>query len=199
MTRLLALIVLAALSLGAVPQARAQSGATLPPEFFLKKDKDKQKPPKQNGEESAPAKPRTTGTSSEATSATKGRFTRDGQGIITDKKTGLQWFVAEDQDVAWTRAQAWAQGLSVGGGGWRLPTMKELRDIYGSGVYVPSGKRYSLRIDPAFQLGGCCPWSSELKDAQSAQYLLFNGGGENAGNRETVSSGSRAMAVRSKR
>jgi len=86
------------------------------------------------------------------------RFTKDSQGIITDKQTGLQWFVGPEKGTSWEEAQSWVHSLSVGGGGWRMPTMSELRFLYLTGSSrckrVGGGvtSTYQSYIDPLF---GC--------------------------------------------
>jgi hypothetical protein len=58
------------------------------------------------------------------------RFTVSSDGIITDSQLGLQWAPAPTQRMNWFQAENWAQNLSLGGGGWRLPTRSELKSIY---------------------------------------------------------------------
>ena len=50
--------------------------------------------------------------------------------IITDTKTGLQWWSATDKEMTWAQATDYAKNLTIGGGGWRLPTLEELENIY---------------------------------------------------------------------
>lgn len=57
------------------------------------------------------------------------RFTRDGSGAVTDAKTNLQWYFGPNEDYSWAEAEAWAKGLAVAGGGWRLPTREELASL----------------------------------------------------------------------
>ncbi|MFZ2959284.1 MAG: fibronectin type III domain-containing protein [Candidatus Ozemobacteraceae bacterium] len=68
---------------------------------------------------------------------TSSHFTRDADGVITDNSTdGLQWFKAPYPSIypskyyTWYNAKDWAEGLAVGGGGWKMPTMKQLRPLY---------------------------------------------------------------------
>lgn len=96
------------------------------------------------------------------------RFSKNFHGVIRDKETGLEWFVGPNQDMSWRQAEAWAKGLPVGGGGWRLPTIAELRTLLGTGEYTPPNKTYSIKIHPIFQYGACCPWSCDTRDAGSA-------------------------------
>ncbi|MFZ2959990.1 MAG: hypothetical protein WA705_24175 [Candidatus Ozemobacteraceae bacterium] len=60
------------------------------------------------------------------------RFTRDDQGVITDHNPdGNQWFNAPSPTGnTWYSARDWAEGLSVGSGGWKLPTMDQLLPLY---------------------------------------------------------------------
>lgn len=104
------------------------------------------------------------------------RFVKDVYGVIIDKQTGLQWYMGPNEDMTWRQAQSWTQSLSAGGGGWRMPTVSELRGLYGTGEYTPANKSYSVKIDPIFQLGACCPWSSDTRDALLAWLFDFDEG-----------------------
>ncbi|QLA14778.1 DUF1566 domain-containing protein [Desulfolutivibrio sulfoxidireducens] len=168
--------------------------ATLPEEFFYKPGEAQ--PAKKTGTASKPASKPAAGAARKTSS---GRFSKDAEGVITDSRTGLQWFVGPDHDMTWVQANSWAQGLSAGGGGWRLPTLAELQGLYGSGEYTIPGKKYILRIDPIFAISACCPWSGDLKEPMSAGYMLFNGGGTAWGNRNNISADSRVIAVRNRR
>jgi hypothetical protein len=64
--------------------------------------------------------------------------------VITDSKTGLEWFLGPNQELTWEQAQAWAASLQVAGGGWRLPSLRELRTLYHHGLG-------SYNISPLFQ------------------------------------------------
>ena len=105
-----------------------------------------------------------------------GRFARDVYGVISDKQTGLQWYMGPNEDMTWRQAQSWTQSLSAGGGGWRMPTVSELRGLHGTGEYTPTHRSYSVKIAPIFQLGACCPWSSDTRDVWSAWLFDFDEG-----------------------
>ena len=60
------------------------------------------------------------------------RFTFTSEGIIQDTKTGLEWYEKGNQ-VTYYEADAWAKGLTLGGGGWRLPSLNEVHSIYVKG------------------------------------------------------------------
>jgi hypothetical protein len=99
------------------------------------------------------------------------RFTKASDGVITDSVTGLQWYVNPSPANTWHQAKAWAENLTVAGGGWRLPTMAELKGIYQKGA---SG----TNMDPLFQAQGVWVWSGELQDPMFARGLAFYNGWE---------------------
>lgn len=55
------------------------------------------------------------------------RFHKDSNGIILDKKTGLEWIEGPDVPTSWLMANEWVESLK---NGWRLPSTAELHDIY---------------------------------------------------------------------
>ena len=117
------------------------------------------------------------------------RFTKAPDGVITDSATGLDWYVG--QENTWHQAKAWVEGLSVAGGGWRLPSVAELKAIYQPGASANN-------MDPLFQTTVAWAWSSELNQPWSVWGLAFYNGvvgwhSMNYGN------GRLALAVRSHR
>jgi hypothetical protein len=76
-------------------------------------------------------------------------------------KTGLEWYVNPSPGVNWKQARSWAEGLKIDGGGWRMPTMEELKGLYESG----------RGLDPAFPMPGKWVWSGEI----SSTFNFFNG------------------------
>jgi len=51
-------------------------------------------------------------------------------GVVIDEKNGLAWFAGPDVDTSYYQAVEWVRGLTVAGGGWRMPTAKELNTLY---------------------------------------------------------------------
>ena len=92
------------------------------------------------------------------------RFTRAENGVITDHATGLDWYVGQENN--WHQAKAWVDGLTVAGGGWRLPTVAELQAIYQKGASAN-------HMDPLFQTTVAWAWSGELKNDWSVWGLAF--------------------------
>jgi len=120
-----------------------------------------------------------------------GRFTVGQGGVIFDAKTGLEWYVGPDRDTHWNQAKSWTESLAVAGGGWRMPTVPELKALFQKGA----GRN---NIDPLFQTTSWWVWSGELKDAKLAWYFDFARGQE-YGAFLTHFFGGRALAVRSRR
>ncbi len=95
------------------------------------------------------------------------RFTKAENGVITDHTTGLDWYVGKESN--WHQAKAWVEGLTVAGGGWRLPSVAELQAIYQPGVSANN-------LDPLFQTTVAWAWSSELNQPWSVWGLAFYNG-----------------------
>ena len=75
------------------------------------------------------------------------RFTKADNGVITDSVTGLDWYVGPNRDNNWHQAKAWTENLTVAGGGWRMPTVPELKALYQKGAS-------RVNMDPLFQTQG---------------------------------------------
>ena len=90
-------------------------------------------------------------------------------GIVYDTKTGLDWYADPDKDTTWNEAKRWVAGLSVDGGGWRMPTRKELRAIHKEGA----GSR---NMTPLLKTTGWYLWSGETQGSKAAWYISFKGG-----------------------
>jgi len=61
--------------------------------------------------------------------ATDGDYTAFYNGVVQDARTGLEWYTEPNMLVIWKNARTWATELSIDGGGWRLPTEAELREL----------------------------------------------------------------------
>jgi hypothetical protein len=77
----------------------------------------------------------------------KTRFTKAKDGVISDSKTGLEWYVCPDRNISSDQAKGWTESLSVAGGGWRMPSISELKALYQRGA-GPNN------LDPIFQTTG---------------------------------------------
>lgn len=126
----------------------------------------------------------------------KTRFTKAKDGVISDSATGLEWYVGPDGDTNWNQAKSWTESLTVAGGGWRMPTIPELKAIYQQGA----GRN---NIDPIFQTTDTWVWSGQRGGASSEGYPSAGYFGFSYGKWGWVGLGAavdgRAFAVRSRR
>ena len=106
---------------------------------------------------------------STALEAQPGRYTKSPDGVILDSVTGLEWYINPNRDNTWHEAKAWADSLAVAGGGWRLPTMMELKALYQTGTSP-------VHMDQLFKLPGAWVWSGDLKDASFVWGFAFYSG-----------------------
>jgi len=111
-------------------------------------------------------------------------------GIVRDTKTGLEWKVGPDKNINWNEARSWVQNLNFDGGGWRMPTMDELEDLYKKGA----GKR---NMTPLLETTGWWVWSGETKDSSKARFFNCYSGDRSFIYRDHSDS-ARAFAVRSR-
>jgi hypothetical protein len=134
----------------------------------------------------------------------KTRFTKAANGVISDSATGLEWYVGPDQDTTWKSAQPWAEYLTVAGGGWRMPTIPELKTLYQPGA-GPNN------MDPIFHTTGSLVWSGQTinpygtTEVSTAGSFDFYSGQDRwpvvstPPNAPALATNARAFAVRSRR
>ncbi len=126
--------------------------------------------------------------------------------IYYANNTDLEWLAGPDKPTNWYDAKKWVENLTtVAGGGWRMPTMKELKTLY--------QKREKCNIKTLLKTTGCWIWSGEIKGSLAAwgyDYLsdpggsiLSGGSGSCAGpdflNRDESTDFTRGFAVRSRK
>jgi uncharacterized caspase-like protein len=120
-----------------------------------------------------------------------GRYKKSRAGVILDTKTNLEWFVGPDQDTTWDAAKSWTDGLTVDGGGWRMPTIEELRGLYQSG-------KGSRNMEPLFVTNSWYIWSCDDVTSSSARGVNFGSGYDGSYDRYD-SDGTRGFCVRARR
>ncbi len=118
----------------------------------------------------------------------KDRFIASDNGVVKDTETGLEWFPGPDKNTNWYEATIWVKNLTVAGGGWRIPTLKELGSLYKKG----SGTR---NMTPLLKTTGSWVWSGETKGSSSAWFFHFFNGDERWASRSYSKGGGRAFAV----
>jgi hypothetical protein len=75
-------------------------------------------------------------------------------GIVKDTKTGLEWVAGPDRGMTKYEAEAWVESLNVAGGGWRMPTTKELKELY-------QQNKGSRNMTPLLHTTGWAVWPSD--------------------------------------
>jgi actin-related protein len=126
--------------------------------------------------------------------ASDGRFEKLASGIVRDNQSGLDWYAGPDLDTGWQEAKNWADKLSIDGGGWRAPSLSELKSLYRKGT----GSRNMTAL---LETTGWLIWSVESGGqgtyAGSGWALDFDYGGEMI-DRPANSKFKRGFAVRSR-
>ena len=91
-------------------------------------------------------------------------------GGYLQEKTGLIWARADNSvDVDWYEARDYCRDLEVADwSDWRMPTIEELE-----GLHDPRSSAL-LKLPPAVQLTGCCPWSQTRNGDTSAWNFSFH-------------------------
>lgn len=89
-----------------------------------------------------------------------------GSGVVYDKNTDLEWVAGPDRDTNWYDAKRWVENLNVAGGGWRMPTERELKTLYKKGAG-------SSNMTPLLHTTGYYVWSGETKGSSLDRCLRF--------------------------
>ena len=122
-----------------------------------------------------------------------GRFIAYDTGMVEDTKTGLEWFAGPDRNTSWNEALSWTDSLTVGGGGWRMPTREELKTLY------PNNNDGMMLFTTLLKTTGWWVWSGETdKSSKAYAYNIYAGSAEVALTRGMTLS-YRGFAVRSRR
>lgn len=98
-----------------------------------------------------------------------GRFKANGDGTVTDTKTGLMWAAKDSgKPINWANAKQYCATFSAGGHrDWRLPTHNELAGLY--------DKEEQGGHTPLISLSDCCYWVSEARGSEAAVFNFGNG------------------------
>ena len=81
--------------------------------------------------------------------------------VYYDKKMGLEWLAGPDKSTNWYDAKKWVLALhDFAGGGWRMPTMEELKTLWQKGE--------KCNMKPFLITTGCWVWSGETKGSSLA-------------------------------
>ncbi len=124
-----------------------------------------------------------------------GQYEKYANGVVLNTKTGLAWYAGPDKDTTWYQAKDWVERLRIAGGGWRTPTIKELRALYQAGVGTNN-------LTPLINMTGWMVWSGEFWRGSltgEGRYFAFSRGYESQTFQNYSDDGTRALAVRSQK
>ena len=134
------------------------------------------------------------GSQSSVSNVANTRFTLE-SGVIYDLQLNLQWVPANGLPMNHYQAGEYVRTLSIGEGGWRLPTRAELKSLYDTSKLN--------NIDPVFSIDRInIVWTSELSErwgSSHAWWFFFRDGSESQSPRNNTVLPSRVLAVRSRR
>jgi len=112
------------------------------------------------------------------TMATDGRcepFRDNGDGTVKDLATGLTWQREDDNTPrANGPAATYCQRLTLAGGGWRLPTIKELYSLVNLKVMSPA---IDSDVFPNTNLDYWWSETIDANDSNKAWFVFFKNGG----------------------
>ena len=124
--------------------------------------------------------------------ASDGRFEKLVSGVVRDTQSGLDWYAGPDKNISCDDSMGWVAGLRVDGGGWRMPTLEELKGLYKKGA----GSRNMTSL---LETTGWWVWSGETGERPTLGWALdFDNGIELVDRRENANY-KRGFAVRSRR
>ncbi len=79
------------------------------------------------------------------------------------------WVDGPNKRMTWDEAKSWVANLTVAGGGWHMPTRKELKTLYQKGAGTENRT-------PLFKNNNCGVWSGETKGSSWAYFFNFCNG-----------------------
>jgi hypothetical protein len=120
------------------------------------------------------------------------RFVNNGDGTVTDTKTGLMWPAKDNGNhINWADARSYCQSYSGGDHtDWRMPTLAELTSLYDPGVKNKRGYHINKLIDTTAE--SC--WASETRGGEAARFNFTYG--QEHWLRQSHSGPGRALPVR---
>ncbi len=116
---------------------------------------------------------------------------RYASGVVYDTESGLEWYAGPDRGMSWLEASRWVTALGIAGGGWRMPTRREVKTLHyiGDGINNMTHLLYST---------GYWIWAGREPSSASRWIFSFSYGGE-GWHGEAPPDGGRALAVRPRR
>ena len=97
-------------------------------------------------------------------------FNDNGDGTVTDLRTGLVWLQTEGSEMSWEDALNYVENLTASGqNDWRLPNIKELRSINDEQLTSPS-----VNVNFFTNTASDGYWSSTTESNQTAKAWFVN-------------------------
>ncbi len=123
------------------------------------------------------------------------RFVDNGDGTVTDTKTGLMWAALDNgSNISWLNADTYCLNYDGGGyGDWRMPTLTELESLYDPKVE----NRHGYHLTKLIETTAASCWASDTRGYEAAR-LNFTYG-QIYWLRKSFSGRSRVLPVRSVR
>ena len=91
----------------------------------------------------------------------------NGDGTVTDTKTGLMWQKTAAENMNWEAALAYCKGLEIAGhSDWRLPDIRELQALFDS-IYDNPIINKTVFPDISYTY-----WSSNISDIKSKSLMV---------------------------
>ncbi|MGB5747697.1 MAG: DUF1566 domain-containing protein [Desulfobacterales bacterium] len=121
------------------------------------------------------------------------RFVNNGDGTVTDTKTGLVWAAKDNgEHINWRDASSYCQSFSGGGNtDWRMPKLEELKTLYDPVIQNDRG----YHITPLVGITAESCWASETRGEEAARFNYTYG--QEYWLRKTHSGVGRVLPVRS--
>jgi hypothetical protein len=88
-------------------------------------------------------------------------------GVIQDTRTGLEWAPVPLMTFNYDRAAAYTKSLRLAGGGWRMPTVDELKDLFESA-------QRGCGLDSAFEHPRPKAWSTDPRSSSKRWLVRFS-------------------------
>ena len=112
---------------------------------------------------------------------TETRFIANGDGTVSDKKTGLMWTATDSMNdlkkwVNYQESADYVRGLResafAGHGDWRLPSRDEMETIYCAASSIKDYFGKDIHLDPAFTEGGGFSMVAELVSGRMRTWVF---------------------------
>jgi len=117
-----------------------------------------------------------------------GRFVAYNNGVVLDTKTDLEWYCETERETSWYQAKRWVGSLKVAGGGWGMPSIRELKTLFRTEKYAMTPLQKNTSVERV--------WSSNVKGFSTAMFFDFEMGREFFFDKSVTLTRCRALAVR---